>query len=128
VDYASAKTLTSNLTQQFQAVFEDVEITESFEGQLSQQKSFVQTLYKFWVTLPAITGWLIWSPLDMTDKIYRVRIISLTVGGEEMDWSYVGTSIPEKWLTGAVELKMKLLPTLPPSVTMFGHGVRADES
>jgi len=122
VDFAEAKTLTSNITQQWNAVDEDVTIKEIFEGQLSQQMSFFNAMYTFWRTLPGVDEYLLWRPYDLTDKVYRVRIVNMLLGGEEMDAKYVGIFAGDKWLTSPIEIHLKLAPTTPPAAVIFQAG------
>lgn len=127
VDVVQAKTLTSNLTQQFQAVHADVVVVETFEGALSQQKSFFHSLYVFWRTVLGVDDYMLWRPLDRTDKIYRVRMINLLLGGEEMDSNFVGIFLPDKWLTAPIEVHLKVMSAPPPAVNMFAHGPLVEE-
>lgn len=119
VDFAQAKTLQSNLTQQWAAVENDVIIKEVYEGDLTMVWASLHTLYTFWRTVLGPTEYMLWRPLDLTDKVFRVQILNITVGGEDFQMEYVGTQIPEKWLTAEVQIHLKLLPTFPPSASVF---------
>lgn len=122
VDKAEVKTLDSNLTQQWQAVYADVVVKEIFEGQLTQQKSFFQRMYRFWRTTLGVNQFMMWRPLDLTDKIYRVRIVQMLLDGENFDANYAGVQMPDKWLTKPIEIHFKLIAVVPPSVTIFAAG------
>lgn len=122
VDFTETKTLTSNITQQWAAVDEDVTIKEIFEGELAAQKGFFHRLYTFWRTLLNVNDFMLWRPLDLTDKIYRVRIVNILLNGEDMDGSYVGVLGIDRWLRGPIEVHLKLAPSTPPSATIFGAG------
>lgn len=122
VDFAEAKTLTSNVTQQWQAVAEDVVIKEIFEGPLSQQQSFFWAVYQFYRRLINVDEYMLWRPLDLTDKVYRVRILNMLLNGEDMDANAVGIFATDKWLTGPIEIHLKLAPTVPPSAVIYQAG------
>lgn len=121
-EFAHQKTLTSNLTQQWQAVHNDVVVKETFEGALSTHWNFFLKLYKFWTTLLGPGEYMLWRPLDLTDKVYRMQIVKITVGGEDFNPTYVGRSMYEKWMTAAVEVHLKLIPAFPPNAIIFASG------
>lgn len=122
VDFAEQKTLTSNITQQWDAVANDAIIEERFEGDLSQEQSFFHSMYYFWRTLLDTQEYLIWRPLDLTDKLYRVQILKLELGGKDFDPTFVGNSQPDKWMTTTFGIFLKLIPTFPPSAAVFANG------
>lgn len=122
VDYAGTKTLTANLTQQWARVYHDVTIKEIFEGDLSQRWSFMHNIYAMYSTLLGVGDFLVWRPLDLTDKIYRVTIISMLLDGEEFNPTYVGRNQPDKWMTSALEIHMKITPAFAPSASIYVSG------
>lgn len=122
VEWVESKTLTSNLTQQWEAVYDDVIIKEIFEGGITQQQSFLLPVYRHWVTLFGSYEYGLWRPLDLTDKVYRVKIVNLLVGGEEFNPTYVGRSMPDKWLTETIEIWLKLMPAFAPSAVVYASG------
>lgn len=121
---AESQTLTSNATAMWDAVLADVTIKEVWtaDGGLSAYRSFFEALYRFYRTLLGSDGYLLWRPLDLTDKVYRARITNVLVGGENMDLKYVGTSMPDKWLSSQVEMHLKIVPTPVSSVNVFATG------
>lgn len=119
-EFAHQPTLTSNATQQWQAVANDVIVKEIYEGGLSQNWEFLHAMYRFWTTLLDPGEYMLWRPFDLTDKVFRMRIVKITVGGDELDPTYVGSSMYTKWMTQTVEVSLKLIPTFPPNVVVFG--------
>lgn len=119
VDFAQTKTLQSNLTQQWSAVDNDVIIKEVYEGDLTHVWSFLHAMYTFWRTTLDTTGFMMWRPLDLTDKSYRVQILNITLGGDEFNPEPVGVQMPDKWLKTELQIHLKLLPTFPPSAAVF---------
>jgi len=121
-DWTQAKTLTSNITQQWAHVVEDVVIKEFYEGSITQQESFFMALYRFWTTVLNIDEYIIWRPLDETDKLYRVRIVDVRVAGETMNPNYTSILLPDKWLKSPIEVHMKLDAAFPPSAVIYASG------
>lgn len=121
-DWVEAKTLTSNLRQQWGRVAEDVLVKEVFSGDLSQQQSFFYSVYRHWVTILGVNEYGLWRPMDRTDLVYRVRVIEMLLDGQEFNPTGVGISQPDKWMTSTMEIWLALMPSLSPSVAIFGTG------
>jgi len=122
VDYVESKTLTANLTQRWSPVYHDVIVKEYFEGDLSQRWSFMHDLYEMYTTIQDAGGYMLWRPLDLTDKIYRVTIVNMLLDGEEFNPTYVGINQPDKWMTSALEVWYKITPAFAPSCSIFASG------
>lgn len=125
VDHATQKTLSSNILQQWDAVATDVVIKEIYEGDIAAQWSFFHQLYEFWRTLLDPEDYLIWRPLDLTDKWYRVQIVQMKVGGDD-NFNMTYFSAPpthERWVPETVEVHLKLLPSFPPAVAVYASGI-----
>lgn len=120
--HAIQETLSGAVVQQWAGVAKDVVITEVYEGDISQTWNWIHELWRFYQLTLSVGGFLLWRPLDLTDRIYRVRILSVTVGGEEMDMTYLGTKLTEKWVSGSLEVKYKILGTFSPSAGIFFTG------
>ena len=121
-DWAEAKTLGSNIKQQWEAIAEDVIIKEIFSGDLSQQESFFYQVYKHWRTLLGIGDYGLWRPFDLTDKVYRVRVVNMLLDGEEFKMDKVGVAQPDKWMRSTMEIWLALMPSLSPNATVFATG------
>lgn len=120
--FAHQETLSSNITQQWQAVHNDVIVREIYNSGISHSWEFIHNLYRFWTTLMDVGEFGLWRPLDLTDKIYRMRVVKITIGGQEIDATYVGISRTEKWVTQELQVHLKLMPTFPPNATIFASG------
>jgi hypothetical protein len=125
VDFAAAKTINSHIIQQWDAVAADVVVKEVWEGNITQQWSQFLALYHFWRNLPGPGDYLLWRPLDLTDKMYRVRIINMQMGGEEFNPTYIGKDARnshERWAGETVTLSLQIMPAFPPSATIYAAG------
>ena len=121
-DVVHEKTLTNNMTQQWDVVHADTIIKEIFSGDLSQKWAFMHKVYRFWTTLMNPGDFCLWRPLERTDKVYRVRVVNMLINGEEFKPDYTGISMTEKWLRATLEIHLKLMPAFPPSATIFASG------
>ncbi len=115
-------TFTSNILQQWAAVQADVVIREVFEGDLSQTWEFFNQLWTFFITIPNPGEYVLWRPFDRTDKLYRISLLKISVGGDDLDLTFVGVDLIEKWLRAPVEISFKLDPAFPPAANFFATG------
>jgi hypothetical protein len=122
VDTADKKTFESTVVQQWAAVKQDVVIVERFNSPLAAHWHFFHTLHRFWTTVPSPGDFILWRPLDRTDKIYRVVILGITVDGEDMNLNPVSIQQPDKFTDRPIELKMRLSSSFPPTAVFFASG------
>lgn len=138
-DMVTQKTLTSKRTTLWPGYIDDVIIRETWEapGGLSFPWRFFNLLYEFFHNSP---DWLngqslLWVPMDRTNKVYPVEMISLTVNGEDFDISRIGrapdagyhsTLFPQDGRPGmnvhaseTLEVQLKLRSEVAPSVSVF---------
>ncbi len=148
-DLAVQKTLASKRVTIWPAIIDDVIIREVWEapGGLSFPWRFFNLLYEFYHASP---DWLngealLWVPMDRTNKVYPVDLISITVNGEDFELSrkgipydagpvsriHPGSGRPGMNVFAAetLEIQFKLRPETAPSVsTFFSAGSATDET
>jgi len=96
-DMIREKTLSSAKTTKWDAVFDDVVITETWEapGGLSFPWRFFHDLHRVYLTDPDwLNGeYLLWRPMDRSERAYPIEIISITVDGEDFHVDWKGTPL-----------------------------------
>ncbi len=101
-DIEHTKTLLGAVNSQELQRFEDVVITEVWDGagtRISVPIDFLQSLHLFRITPAPLGSYLGWEPFDLTYLRHLIVPISLTVGGEDFDLN----EIRENWESGKAE-------------------------
>lgn len=93
-DYNIEKTLTSKKLSLWDAQVEDIIITEewSADGGLSFPWEFFHDLHRIYTTpVDWLNGeYMVWRPLDRTDKVFPVQLYNIEVDGEDFDVRWTG--------------------------------------
>ena len=130
MDSAVNRTLSSNILVQTKQMPEDVVITEIWSGggnQLSSLAEMARQFHEFWNTELAVGTTMGWEPLDVTSDRYNVRIVSVSIGGQEYQYKEVRVEdfqSQDSYLPRQLVLKLKIEKgTVPPTGEVTLEGV-----
>ena len=115
----TTKTLTSNITLRDPQSFDDVVISEIWEGggrRLSSLAEFFDTLHLFRITEPSLGRSIGWIPKDLSFQRHLIQPLSLTAGGSDVDVREMRTrtnTSMDSYLDRRIIFTFKLLRPMP---------------
>lgn len=138
-DFNIEKTLTTKKLSIWDAQPEDIIITEEWasEGGLAFPWEFFHDLHRMYITSPDWLGgeYLVWRPLDRTDKVFPVQFFNIEVDGEDFDvrWTGMAPSMGSGILSSCdadqhgrdvfsptlLKIQFLLRPEAPPGLTLY---------
>lgn len=118
-DVNSVNTLRSNYTVRDLQMFEDIIVTEIWQGsgkKVSELSMFLDTLHLITMTEPALGRYVGWIPKDAGFQRHFILPISVTVGGKGFDANEIrirGNTSLESYMDKEIRFSFKLVRPQP---------------
>lgn len=112
--YATARTLEKTATVQYTKDITDIVVAERWMGggkRVAMGLSFFTSLYDYFNNPPdlRLEQFILWRPRDVSEKVYKVVLTGLTVGGEEHLQFDRLVAQGDGWIHDEVILTMKII-------------------
>ncbi|MGH7343287.1 MAG: hypothetical protein ACREK4_00110 [Candidatus Rokuibacteriota bacterium] len=104
--WANARTLDGAANTLWPGSIQDVEVAERWESPISMKVEFLNQLILFWTNPPAPPSFVEWRPSYQNTLGYKVMMLKVTCGGNEVTLDYVSR---QGWVRGTTELRMRLI-------------------
>jgi hypothetical protein len=112
--YATTRTLEKTATVQYTKDITDIEVIETWMGggnRIAMSLSQFTCMYDYFNNPPdlRLDQFVLWRPRDLSEKVYKVVLIGLTVGGNEHLRFDRLAAQGDGWIHEEVQLTMKII-------------------
>lgn len=108
--WANARTLDGAANTLWPGSMQDVECSERWTSPVSMEISFFNQLLVFWQNPPQPPGYVEWWPSYQNDLGYRVILLEVKSGGQQVTLDFVSR---KGWVRGITELRMRIIGYVP---------------
>lgn len=108
--WANARTLSGAANTLWPGSIQDVEVMEEWNSPISMEAAFLNQLLTFWQNPAVPPEYIEWWPSYQTDLGYKVIILGVTTGGQEITLDYI---FRQGWVRGTTQLRMRIVGYAP---------------